>query len=124
MNTYHTERNWAMIRLTSSFLILMTAMLASGQGSADDWFVKAAKDRKEQLQQGMKGGEKRDIIPSVPGMPIPQTDRMKPPSPDFLLGKVKWGKAATIGDELTQDWNLSPNDMLEFHKKARAGGNW
>jgi len=114
----------------SSFL-LTVALLAfklpsSGQqgkgASSDDWFIKSAKDRKEQLQQGIKGGEKRDIIPSVPGMPIPQTDRLKPPSPDFLLAKVKWGKAATIGDELTQDWNLAPNDMLEFHKKARSKG--
>ena len=114
----------------SSFL-LTVALLAfklpsfgqQGKGaSSDDWFIKSAKDRKEQLQQGIKGGEKRDIIPSVPGMPIPQTDRLKPPSPDFLLAKVKWGKAATIGDELTQDWNLAPNDMLEFHKKARSKG--
>ena len=61
----------------SSFL-LTVALLAfklpsSGQqgkgASSDDWFIKSAKDRKEQLQQGIKGGEKRDIIPSVPGMP-------------------------------------------------------
>ena len=59
----------------SSFL-LTVALLAfklpsSGQqgkgASSDDWFIKSAKDRKEQLQQGIKGGEKRDIIPSVPG---------------------------------------------------------
>ena len=110
--------------LTVALLAFKPAALGQqGKGaSSDDWFIKSAKDRKEQLQQGIKGGEKRDIIPSVPGSPIPQTDRLKPPSPDFLLAKVKWGKAAIIGDELTQDWNLSPNDMLEFHKKARSKG--
>ncbi|MFC1601033.1 DUF4159 domain-containing protein [Candidatus Sumerlaeota bacterium] len=95
----------------------------AGRGaSSDDWFVKAAEERKETLQQGIKGGEKRDIIPSVPGMPIPQTDRLKPPSPDFLMAKVKWGGAAVINNKLTQDWNLAPNDMLEFHKLARTKG--
>jgi hypothetical protein len=110
--------------LTVALLAFKPAALGQqGKGaSSDDWFIKSAKDRKEQLQQGIKGGEKRDIIPSVPGSPIPQTDRLKPPSPDFLLAKVKWGKAAIIGDELTQDWNLAPNDMLEFHKKARSKG--
>ncbi len=97
---------------------------ASGQGgkgaSGDDWFVKSAKDRKERTQMTIAGGEKRDIIPSVPGMPIPQTDRKKPPSPDYLLAKVKWGSGAVIDQKLTEDWNLAPNDMLEFHKAARA----
>jgi hypothetical protein len=104
--------------------IVTVAPIAFGQGgkgaSGDDWFVKSAKDRKEKTQMAIAGGEKRDIIPSLPGMPIPQTDRKKPPSPDYLLAKVKWGSGAVIGKELTEDWNLAPNDMLEFHKQARA----
>jgi hypothetical protein len=96
------------------------ALGQAGRGkSAKDWFIKDAKPRKEMLQQGMKGGESRDIIPSVPGMPIPTTERLKPPSPDFLLAKVKWGLGEVINKELIEDWNLAPNDMLEFHKKAR-----
>ena len=99
------------------------ALGQAGKGvSSDDWFIKSAKDRNEKLQTGIKGGEKRDIIPSLPGMPIPQSERIKPPSPDYLLGKVKWGSGAIIGKELTEDWNLAPNDMLEFHKRARAKG--
>ena len=103
---------------------LSVAPIASGQegkgASADDWFVKSAKDRKEKTQMAIAGGEKRDIIPSVPGMPIPQTDRKKPPSPDYLMAKVKWGAGALIDKKLTEDWNLAPNDMLEFHKLARS----
>jgi hypothetical protein len=33
---------------------------------------------------------------------------------------VKWGVSAIINKKLTEDWNLAPNDMLEFHKKART----
>ena len=93
----------------------------AGKGaSSEDWFIKSDKDRNEKLQTGISGGEKRDIIPSLPGMPIPQSERKKPPSPDYLLGKVKWGSGAVIGKELTEDWNLASNDMLEFHKLARS----
>ncbi len=104
--------------------IVSLAPIAFGQEgkgvSANDWFVKSADDRKEKTQVGISGGEKRDIIPSLPGMPIPQTDRKKPPSPDYLLAKVKWGSGAVIDQKLTEDWNLAPNDMLEFHKLARS----
>mgnify|MGYP006420687355 FL=1 len=117
-----------------SFVILSVAVLASlfltsvpdvfgqaGRGaSSDDWFVKAEKDNKDTAQMGIGGGEKRDIIPSVPGSPIPQVDRLKPPSPDYLMGKVKWGATTGTSDNKLQDWNLSPNDMLNFHSKARA----
>ena len=93
----------------------------AGKGaSSEDWFIKSDRDRNEKLQKGISGGEKRDIIPSLPGMPIPQSERKKPPSPDYLLGKVKWGSGAIIGKQLTEDWNLAPNDMLEFHKLARS----
>ncbi|MEK6230909.1 MAG: von Willebrand factor type A domain-containing protein, partial [Luteolibacter sp.] len=74
-----------------------------GKGaSADDWFVKSAKDRKDNLQAAIGGGETRDIIPSLPGMPIPQTDRMKPPSPDSPLPKVRSGSGAVIDEKLTE----------------------
>ena len=122
-------------RVKSSFLLiavsLTIALLDSGPAaigqdgkgaSSDDWFVKSDKNRNEKLQTGIKGGEKRDIIPSLPVMPIPQSERIKPPSPDYLLAKVKWGSGAIIDKELTEDWNLAPNDMLEFHKRARAKG--
>ena len=107
-----------------SLLLLVIVSLApvtfGQEGSADDWFVKSAKDRKEKPETGISGGEKRDIIPSLPGMPIPQSDRKKPPSPDYLMAKVKWGSGAIIDQKLTEDWNLAPNDMLEFHKLARS----
>ena len=106
-------------------VVLLIAISAAfgqaGRGaSSDDWFVKAEKDNKDMPQMGMSGGEKRDIIPSVPGSPIPQVDRMKPPSPDYLMAKIKWGVTTGTKDNKIQDWNLSPNDMLVFNQKARA----
>ena len=97
-----------------------------GQGaSADDWFVKSHKDKNEKLQKGIGGGESRDIIPSVPGTPKPVTERIKPPSPDYLLGKVKRGNGADIDEKQTEGWNLAPNDMppLKDGKFKNLGKN-
>ncbi|MDE0840487.1 MAG: DUF4159 domain-containing protein, partial [Kiritimatiellae bacterium] len=107
--------------LTAVFLNTVAASFGqAGRGaSSDDWFIKAEKDNKDTLQMGVSAGEKRDIIPSVPGSPIPQVDRKKPPSPDFLMGKIKWGVTTGTTENKIQDWNLSPNDMLNFHSKAR-----
>ena len=80
--------------------------------SADD--LKLAKAGKDKLQAAIGGGETRDIIPSLPGMPIPKTDRMKPPSPDSPLPKVRSGSGAVIDEKLTKDGNRAPNDMLKF----------
>ena len=111
----------AAILSVSLFAFESVAFGQAGKGaSSDAWFIKSAKDRNEKLQTAISGGEKRDIIPSLPGMPIPQSERKKPPSPDYLLGKVKWGSGAIVGKELTEDWNLAPNDTLEFHKRARS----
>jgi hypothetical protein len=119
------KAHWCLI-LSAALLVavfLTAAPVAFGQAgrgaSADDWFIKAEKDQKDTLQMGIGGGEKRDIIPSVPGSPIPQIDRKKPPSPDFLMGKIKWGVTTGTTENKIQDWNLSPNDMLNLHSMAR-----
>ena len=69
----------SLLLLGAVTVALSVAPVAFGQegkgGSANDWFMKSAKDRKEKTQTGISGGEKRDIIPSMPGMPIPQTDQ-------------------------------------------------
>jgi len=94
----------------------------AGRGKPDDWFVRSDKPRHEKMTQGILGGEKRDILPPVPGMPIPQTERTKPPSPDYLLAKVRWGQSVVVGNAVIRDWNLAPNDYLEFIHLARANG--
>ncbi len=118
----HFSRILPVAVLASVFLTTMLAALgqAGRGGSSDDWFVKADKDEKDTSQMSIGGGEKRDVIPSVPGSPIPQVDRKKPPSPDYLMGKVMWGATTGTEDNKIQDWNLSPNDMVNFHSKARS----
>jgi hypothetical protein len=75
------------------------------------------------MTQGLLGGEKRDILPPVPGMPIPQSERTKPPSPDYLIAKVRWGQSVQVDDNtVVRDWNLAPNEILEFIQMARANG--
>ena len=91
---------------------LSLAPVAFGQGgkgaSADDWFLKPAEDKNEKLQKGIGGGESRDVIPSLCLIGKPVNERIKPPSPDYLLGKVKWGRGEVIDKALTEDWNLAP----------------
>jgi len=112
------------------FIILSAALVTAAftssaearRGKPDDWFVRSDKPRHEKMTQGLLGGEKRDILPPAPGMPIPQSERTKPPSPDYLMAKVRWGASVMIGDEIIRDWNLAPNDILEFIQQARANG--
>ena len=112
------------------FLVLSAALLTAvfvdraeaGRGKPDDWFVRSDKPRHEKMTQGLLGGEKRDILPPAPGMPIPQSERTKPPSPDYLMAKVQWGQSVVVGDTVIRDWNLAPNDILEFIQQARANG--
>ena len=117
--------------LVGPLAIFLIAMVAfgpavfgqAGRGkSANDWFVQDAEARKETPQTQLGGGEARDIIPSVPGMPVPQTERKILPSPDYLVAKVKWGSSSKIDKKVIEDWNLAPNDMMEFLKQARARG--
>ena len=111
-----------------SVLILFAALATSasaqeaGRGKPDDWFVRSDKPRHEKMTQGLLGGEKRDILPPAPGMPIPQSERTKPPSPDYLIAKVKWGQSVMVEGETIKDWNLAPNDSLEFIQLARSHG--
>jgi len=107
-----------------SVLFSTSAFAQTGRGkSSDDWMIMNDKPKQERLMQGVSGGEQRDLIPSVPGSPRPGTERKKPPSPDYLMAKVVWGASVTIGEEVTQDWNLAPNDNMYFHRElARPNG--
>ena len=95
-----------------ALMVVLVAPAVFGE-SAEDWVIASEKAEKGYLKLGpYQFGEFPPArIPSGGGS---QAERRPPPSPDFLLGKLKWGKAATIGDNLTQDWNLAPNDMLEI----------
>lgn len=115
------------VLLTGGAALVLSPAFAPAQAgrgkSADDWLIRSEKPKQEKLPQGIGGGEKRDVIPSVPGSPRPSTERKKPPSPDYLMAKVMWGASVTVGEEVVQDWSLSPNDNLSFHRDlARPNG--
>jgi len=103
-------------------LVTSVSVAEAGRGKPDDWFVRSDKPRHEKMTQGLLGGEKRDILPPAPGMPIPQSERTRPPSPDYLMAKVQWGQSVVVQDTVIRDWNLAPNDILEFIQQARHQG--
>jgi len=124
-----TDQSMSSLKWLSCIILsaaLVTAVFAgraeADRGKPDDWFVRSDKPRHEKMTQGILGGEKRDILPPAPGMPIPQSERTKPPSPDYLIAKVQWGASVTVGNEVIRDWNLAPNDVLEFIQQARSHG--
>ena len=97
----HFSRILSVAVLASGFLTSVPDVFGqAGRGTADDWFVKAEKGL---LQMSVKGGERRDIIPSHPGDPLPLVDRKKPPLPDYLMGKIKWGATQGTADDTIQD---------------------
>ena len=93
-----------------------------GRGKPDDWFVRSEAPKDRRPPQYLTGGETRDIIPDAPGAPQSQSERKKPPSPDYLMAKVKWGASAVIANDndLVEDWNLAPNDVQEFMRMAQG----
>ena len=91
-----------------------------GRGKPDDWFVRGSETPRERRPtQFVASGETRDIIPDAPGAPLSQTERKRPPSPDYLISKVRWGAGAIIQDQHVEDWNLAPNDVEQFMHMAR-----
>ncbi len=106
--------------------ILLTALPAlpaacaeAGRGKPDDWFVKSEKPKERRPTQFVASGETRDIIPDAPGSPLSQSERKRPPSPDYLIAKVRWGTGAIIQDQLVEDWDLAPNDLEQFMRLAQ-----
>jgi hypothetical protein len=90
-----------------------------GRGKPDDWFVKSDKPKEMKPTQFVASAETRDIIPPVPGAPVSQSERKKPPSPDYLIAKVRWGSSVVIGGEDVEDWHLAPNDLVQFIELAK-----
>ncbi|MCX6868554.1 MAG: hypothetical protein NTV46_20580 [Verrucomicrobia bacterium] len=70
--------------LSASLLagVIVTGVAAEGgRGKPDDWFVKSDKPKEMKPTQFVSSAETRDIIPPVPGAPVSQSERKKPPSP-------------------------------------------
>ena len=94
-STLRLKRFVTVVLYAALAAVLFPAGADAGRGKPDDWFVRSDKPRHEKMTQGFLGGEKRDILPPVPGMPIPQSERTRPPSPDYLIAKVRWGASVS-----------------------------
>jgi hypothetical protein len=109
-----------------SFLIVLAAgscvHAQDGRGKPDDWFVTKTPPKVEAPPKQISSSELIPILPGPPAVPESATERKRPPSPDYLMGKVIWGQSASIGDVTVQDWNLAGNDVGYFMQRARECG--
>ena len=90
----------------------------TGKGKADDWLVSKTPPEKQAPPRMISAAESDTPAPGPPAMPETRNERKKPPTPEYLVGKVVWGQAATIRDESVQDWNLAARDC----EQLLAGG--
>jgi len=117
------------IRLVRVFLLLyvMGALtsLARAQQNEDDWLIYLGNRSAPQApRKSMSAAEALPPLP-LPATPLRRTERKKPPQPDYLMGKVIWGQAASFVDSNGKkmdiaDWNLCPSDLEKLMRSARA----
>ena len=96
----------------------------------DDWFIRAEEPPKHKAARGaISSAESWGVGAGPPGFSIPmsQTERKKPPEPDYLVSKVIWGEEATFTDTTGKtlplaDWNMSPTDLRTLVKEGLAVG--
>jgi len=93
----------------------------AGRGKPDDWFVTKTPPKATVPPKQISSSELIPL-PNAPAVPESATERKRPPSPEYLMGKVMWGQSASIGNVTVQDWNLAANDVDFLMTQARARG--
>jgi hypothetical protein len=93
-----------------------------GRGRPDDWFVTKTPPKASVPPKQISSSELIPILPGPPAVPESASERKRPPSPDYLMGKVIWGQSASIGDVTVHDWNLAANDLEVLTQLARQRG--
>ncbi len=108
-----------------SFTLLLCGSAAPaqvGRGKPDDWFVTKTPPKTVVPPKSISSSELVPLPPPPPAIPESATERKRPPSPDYLIGKVVWGQSASIGNMTLHDWNLAANDLDHIMKQARSRG--
>ena len=103
------------------------ALAQAGRGQADDWLVTKTPPVNEAPPKAISASEASLPAPGPPALPESRNERKKPPEPEYLVGKVIWGQAATIGDQSVQDWNLAGRDceyLLEGARRLSLPFHW
>lgn len=118
-----------------SFLFTVIAIWTSGDaaGKEDDWFIYLG-DKSKKPKAPPKSISAAEALPPLPlpATPLRRTERKKPPQPDYLIGKVIWGQAASFTDSAVgkldiADWNLCPTDigrLMDSGRKMRLPYHW
>ena len=104
----------------------MLGFLASVAASEDAWLIRATEDTGEEPPKTIESAETRGGA-AAPVQLMRQSERKKPPEPDYLVGKVIWGEAATFtdpsgGEMEVDDWNLVPGDVSNLIDVGRSVG--
>ena len=112
-----------------SLLVAILAVAAwSAQAGENDWFIKSEKLKlPKAARKNINSAEAVMELPGPPALPMRQSERKKPPQPDYLLAKVIWGESASFtassGHKMPiDDWNLVDNDAERLVERGRAYG--
>lgn len=106
-------RMW--IRNVVPAVAIILLIVVSGHAGEDDWLIRAQPESKEKPPRTIDAAESMTGN-AAPVVPQRQSERKKPPEPDYLVGKVIWGESATYtdpegGEMQVDDWNLVPGDV-------------
>jgi len=107
------------------YIPLLLLLCLHAFGKENDWFIYLG-DKKTPPKAPRKSISAAEAMPPLPlpATPLRRTERKKPPQPDYLLGKVIWGEAASYTDSSGQtmkiaDWNLCPTDIQKYLETIR-----
>ncbi len=112
-------------------LLLLVAVAGTSFAGEDDWLIKAAPEKNQNPPRTIDASETMTGN-GAPVVPQRQSERKKPPEPDYLVGKVIWGESATFtdpkhGEMKVDDWNLVPGDvssLMDVGKKVGQTYHW
>ncbi len=109
----------------ASFIGLLF-LTTSAAANEDAWLIRAREDTGYEPPKTIQSAETRGGA-SAPVQLMRQSERKKPPEPDYLVGKVIWGESATFtegsgGEMEVDDWNLVPGDVANLIDAGRSVG--
>jgi hypothetical protein len=113
-------------------LAVLIGMTYSASANEDQWFVRDEEPPPTKAPTGTISAAESVLLGGGPVVPLRQSERKKPPTPDVLTAKVIWGESATFTTATGQkmpiaDWNLVDNDlqaMIEQGRSVGLAGHW
>jgi len=118
---------WISVLLLAAGTICSPLFGQQGRGKPDDWFIARTPPATQKPPKMISSAETIMILPGPPACPMSQTERKRPPSPDYLMGKVIWGQSASFKNAQSlpikiDDWNLADRDLISLTTMIRPLG--